>query len=85
MRCRCVATRCCAPRLRLALADATRSLRVCGALLVRRFSFTMPYPLGSFGEGFVKDLTAQPVWDLSAPTPFVLYKGARVPYMQVDG
>ena len=45
----------------------------------------MPFPLGSFGEGFVKDLTAQPVWDLRAPTPFVLYKGSRVPYMKVNG
>ena len=53
--------------------------------LLVRCRLKVPMPLGRYGQGFVTDLCAQPAWDVSAPTPFVLFKGRRLESLKVRG
>jgi len=43
-----------------------------------------PYPLGTFGSGFLTDLTKMPLWDVSVTTPMI-YKGTLPEYLVIDG
>ena len=53
-------------------------------LLVNTTSFTIPYPQGIIGEGFIRNLYRQPFWDLTTSEP-VLYKGSNIHVIKVDG
>jgi hypothetical protein len=48
-------------------------------------NYSIPFPLGQTGEGFVKNLDEQPFWDVKTSTSHTLYKGSYIPSIKIDG